>query len=462
MERRLGHDFGAVRVHTDAHAADSAAAVASLAYTVGNHVVVGRAAMSGEQGRRVLAHELIHTIQQAGQPPGLGPLPVSHQSDPSEREAEHVAQMALSQAPTANVTSFASVPALQRACGPSEIGSPPGCAERSGDIADFGATSEDLFFFARDCDAMAVGESARLADYVTRIRPEDTVTIDGFASEEGSAQFNMDLSCARARAAVDVLLAAGVAPSSLALYAHGATPGDRPIHRSVVITVTSPAQEAPTPRAPAEAPKFLCGPDVTSALASAVSDVGARFSALNMDDKVDNCLALVYALEGGLISWDIVELHNRNWIWQQYRPPCASAGATPPCGETVQVGKECYYGGSPNYVVFGYMMRRCHEDYGGAYPAVSHVYTRSAMLETVDEYKGPGSILGEGSNWPTARAWAAAGYDGWPAGGTPPAADRPGCSPQCPTAFTTPGLHARWCPHIDPFSQCPKYTRVAF
>src|SRR5918912_2929695 len=39
FEPRFGHDFGGVRVHTDARAAQSARAVNALAYTVGRDVV---------------------------------------------------------------------------------------------------------------------------------------------------------------------------------------------------------------------------------------------------------------------------------------------------------------------------------------------------------------------------------------------------------------------------------------
>src|SRR5262245_28613345 len=41
MEQRFGHDFSRVRVHTDTQAAQSAAAVRALAYTVGNDIVFG-------------------------------------------------------------------------------------------------------------------------------------------------------------------------------------------------------------------------------------------------------------------------------------------------------------------------------------------------------------------------------------------------------------------------------------
>ena len=69
FEPRFGYDFSRVRVHTDAHAAASAKAVGALAYTVGNDVVfgIGRYAPATSAGRRLLAHELTHTIQQSAE-----------------------------------------------------------------------------------------------------------------------------------------------------------------------------------------------------------------------------------------------------------------------------------------------------------------------------------------------------------------------------------------------------------
>lgn len=70
MERRFGHDFGQVRVHTDARAAESARAVQARAYTVGSHIVFdsGQYAPRHGAGLRLLAHELAHTVQQGGAP----------------------------------------------------------------------------------------------------------------------------------------------------------------------------------------------------------------------------------------------------------------------------------------------------------------------------------------------------------------------------------------------------------
>src|SRR5262245_20126574 len=70
MEQRFGHDFSAVRVHTDAKAAESAQAVNALAYSVGHDVVfgAGQYAPGTSAGKRLLAHELAHCLQQRPTP----------------------------------------------------------------------------------------------------------------------------------------------------------------------------------------------------------------------------------------------------------------------------------------------------------------------------------------------------------------------------------------------------------
>jgi hypothetical protein len=68
FEPRFGHDFARVRVHRDAAAAQSARDVAAHAYTVGHHVVFasGQYAPETVAGRRLIAHELAHVLQQSG------------------------------------------------------------------------------------------------------------------------------------------------------------------------------------------------------------------------------------------------------------------------------------------------------------------------------------------------------------------------------------------------------------
>lgn len=103
MEPRFQHDFSAVRVHGDGRAAESAAAVGALAYTVGSHVVFGARQYRPESaaGRRLLAHELAHVVQQRGA--ALQPrLAVGPADTPEERQAESCARaVAAGQSPPA-------------------------------------------------------------------------------------------------------------------------------------------------------------------------------------------------------------------------------------------------------------------------------------------------------------------------------------------------------------------------
>lgn len=68
MEQRFGHDFSRVRVHAGAAAEQSARDVNARAYTVGSNMVfgAGQFAPGTDAGRRLLAHELTHVVQQGG------------------------------------------------------------------------------------------------------------------------------------------------------------------------------------------------------------------------------------------------------------------------------------------------------------------------------------------------------------------------------------------------------------
>ncbi|WP_152043377.1 eCIS core domain-containing protein [Salinigranum salinum] len=68
FEPRFGTTFDDVRIHTDSRAAAAARAVQARAFTVGRDVVFGAGAYAPEttRGRRLLAHELTHVVQQSG------------------------------------------------------------------------------------------------------------------------------------------------------------------------------------------------------------------------------------------------------------------------------------------------------------------------------------------------------------------------------------------------------------
>ena len=73
METRFARDFSRVRVHADAQAAASARAVNAHAYTIGDHLVfaTSRYEPATRAGRRLLAHELTHVVQQTGAQAGI-------------------------------------------------------------------------------------------------------------------------------------------------------------------------------------------------------------------------------------------------------------------------------------------------------------------------------------------------------------------------------------------------------
>jgi len=68
FEPRFGVGFSQVRLHSDAQAAESARALNAKAYTLGQDVVfgTGQDTPGTDEGRRLMAHELTHVVQQSG------------------------------------------------------------------------------------------------------------------------------------------------------------------------------------------------------------------------------------------------------------------------------------------------------------------------------------------------------------------------------------------------------------
>ncbi|MCA9968944.1 MAG: DUF4157 domain-containing protein, partial [Anaerolineales bacterium] len=202
MEPRLGHDLGTVRVHTDGQAAASARAVQARAYTVGRDVVFGAGEFAPETavGRRLLAHELAHVVQQAA---GV-PLRLARQADGKE---------------TAD-------PAKNSAC---RIHFVQGRTEFT-DVWEFDRCMKTI-------RAYLAGGGAR------------TVTLHGYASEEGTADFNHKLSQKRADIVRLLLGQGGVPRSRMDTRAHGrdATYPTREENRRVEVVLaestTMPADE---------------------------------------------------------------------------------------------------------------------------------------------------------------------------------------------------------------------------
>jgi hypothetical protein len=66
MEGPFQTDFSHIRIHADASAATATAALDARAFAAGPHIVIDPIEASVDRGRRLIAHELSHTIQQRG------------------------------------------------------------------------------------------------------------------------------------------------------------------------------------------------------------------------------------------------------------------------------------------------------------------------------------------------------------------------------------------------------------
>lgn len=165
FEPRFGHDFSAVRIHTGAHAAKTAQSIHARAYTVGRDVAFGAGQYSPETsgGKRLLAHELTHVIQQE------------------------------------NSTADDAQGSIQRLGDLSQVPSVIGCdvaSSTSGRVVTnvlFGSGSAAL-------SPTAVADINSFAAAWNGLGRSPLVRIDGFASTDGSDPDNWILSCARARA----------------------------------------------------------------------------------------------------------------------------------------------------------------------------------------------------------------------------------------------------------------------
>ena len=231
MESRFQQDFSGVRVHTGAQAAESAQALRARAYTVGNHIVFGQGeyAPSQDSGKRVLAHELTHTLQQspASSGTGMADLKISHPSDVFEQEAEQVAERVMQGRAAGPVQAVGDgVARLQRQADPKYIpkmncvtDAAPGTGEGTSLV---GVSLKTLSKAHKDQIA------AFYKDWASK-EAKDFIAVEGYASSDGSKDeterqtWNWRYSCQRAELVGAELVRLGVPRSRIITFAHGET-----------------------------------------------------------------------------------------------------------------------------------------------------------------------------------------------------------------------------------------------
>jgi hypothetical protein len=86
FEPRFGFDFSKVIIHTGNRAEEYAEAIQARAFTTGNHIAFSKGQYNSEtdSGRKLLAHELSHTIQQSGASGSNNYVPVIQRQENTE------------------------------------------------------------------------------------------------------------------------------------------------------------------------------------------------------------------------------------------------------------------------------------------------------------------------------------------------------------------------------------------
>ena len=117
FEPALGYDLSSVKVHNSAEDSEISQSVGAKAFTLGQDVFFkgGSYNPDSSDGKKLLAHELTHVVQQSsGDVGGSNNLSVNSPDDPFEHEADSVAQQVVSQQNSSSQGNDQSANQLQR------------------------------------------------------------------------------------------------------------------------------------------------------------------------------------------------------------------------------------------------------------------------------------------------------------------------------------------------------------
>jgi outer membrane protein OmpA-like peptidoglycan-associated protein len=188
FEPRFGHDLSQVRTHTDAGAAETARSINATAFTVGRNIAFGAGeyAPGTTIGRKLLAHELAHVVQQRASPTDQRHL--QRQADKNSAPKDLLCD---------------------------EI-DPVFGGQQGTSLSRFGTNSSKLAEIHIDLI------KAFHKEWVDK-GSKDFISIDGYSSVDGPQDLNWRLSCDRANAAKAELVKLGVPPIKIITFAHGET-----------------------------------------------------------------------------------------------------------------------------------------------------------------------------------------------------------------------------------------------
>jgi len=226
FEPRFGFDFSQVRVHADSAAAASARAMDAQAYTVGHHIAfdAGKYDPHSEPGRRLIGHELVHTLQQSGGSQ-TGGIQAGSPTDASEKEADDASASAWnhkrvairSQRPfSVQRQSNQPAPRLDLA----ENASPFMAAA-------IGSMTIDQFETGKsDIPAMHKVEISRTAEHIVTLLwkyPGSTIRVIGHTDAVGKDSDNQGLGQSRAESVQQALTGMGIPVEAIQTESRGAS-----------------------------------------------------------------------------------------------------------------------------------------------------------------------------------------------------------------------------------------------
>jgi outer membrane protein OmpA-like peptidoglycan-associated protein len=307
FEPRFGIDLGHVRVHTGGDAAGSARSVRARAYTVGHDVVfaAGEWSPATTEGKRLLAHELAHVVQQKSR---SATALLQRQAEGSKEEGGEEEAAGPNKSLDNSRADGAGCSKAQTGLGFKEA--QPKCVTPP--PQDIGLSGRH-FHFCFDSDVLAAETPATVAAFAVkeleRQPPDARFLVHGYSSVGGDAVYNKRLACHRANRMVQLLIDAGVPSSRIDTASKGATdefPGGPDFNQVVVVKTEVPpelrfGQSRPDPACP-KTPTNLGNVQPDPPCPDDPRNLGEECEALSEEQRRVDCGSFRFCLDSDIFS----------------------------------------------------------------------------------------------------------------------------------------------------------------
>jgi outer membrane protein OmpA-like peptidoglycan-associated protein len=176
------------------------------------------------KGQELLAHELIHTLQQSHCPPGAAAVALGDPADADEKQAERMASAGSGQKPAAAPHAFR----VQRQMNQAPIPTPDLAESASPFLAGaIGSITIDGFDTGKNeiskANQTALARTARTIQTLLRKYPGSTINVTGHTDAVGKEENNQTLGQARAESVQAALVGLGIPAEAIMTASKGET-----------------------------------------------------------------------------------------------------------------------------------------------------------------------------------------------------------------------------------------------